>query len=346
MKKLNLIPVVFLLILVFGCHKDSLKSVKPATPPATTTPGTTSTTTNSLIADSVRIYAGMYEENPNITKPVIVNGPLSKAVFSGPMGMTMDAAGNLYVAEYWGDDIRKITPDGTVSTVSPYIDMPNYIAVDGSGKIYVTYDVIAQLMPNDSLQVIDNSGKIIGLTTDNNGNIYAATPTQILKLDPSTGKMVAYAGSLKTGAADGDISAASFTFIYSMAADKNGNLFVMDNNSIRIVNLAQGQVKTLALKGSADFINPMGIAVDQWDNVYVANYGTNSNGYILKITADGTVSNFAGSKQRATNAAGVVGQPQSVALEGPQGIFILPSGNILVSCYDNVIQEIVTHKEH
>ncbi len=332
MKKLNLIPALIALTLMFGCKKNP-DGVKP----------TTTTSTNSLIADSVTVYAGSFVANPNIVNPLATNGVLSSAAFGGPMGMTMDASGNLYVADYYSDDIRKITPGGMVSTISTGIDMPSYIAIDASGNLYVTFAQIDKVMPNGSLSMLSHAA-FIGLTADNNGNIYASTPTQIMKLDQLSGQMVPYAGTTTAGSADGAVSAASFTNIESLAADKSGNLFVMDGNSIRIINIAKGQVKTLTLKGSPQFANPQGIAVDQWDNVYVANYGNNADGFILKVTADGMVSNFAGNAQRPANAAGLSGQPLSVSFEGPQGIFILPSGNILVSCYDNVIQEIITHK--
>jgi uncharacterized protein YjiK len=157
--------------------------------------------------------------------------------------------------------------------------------------------------------------------------------------------MVVYAGTGASGSADGTLSTASFTNIESLAADKNGNLFAMDGNSIRSINMGTGQVHTLTLNTSQPFATPEGIAVDQWDNIYVVNYGNNADGYILKVATDGTVSNFAGNKQRPANAAGLSGQPQSVSFEGPQGIVILPSGNILISSYDNVIQEIVTHEQ-
>lgn len=334
MKKLNLIPILLAVALVIGCSKNSSNTVKPAT----------TTATNSLVADSVRVYAGAYNPNPNIVNPLVTNGLMSSAVFAGPMGMTMDASGNLYIADYYSDDIRKITPAGMVSTISTGMDMPSYIAMDASGNMYVTYVQIDKVMPNGSLNELSND-PFIGLTADNNGNIYSATPTQIMKLDQSSGKMDVYAGTGASGSADGAISTASFASIQSLAADKSGNLFAMDGNSIRIINIAKGQVQTLALKGSPLFVSPQDIAVDQWDNIYVVNYGNDADGFILKVAADGTVSNFAGNAKRPANAAGLSGQPLSVSFEGPQGIFILPSGNILVSCYDNVIQEIVTHKQ-
>src|SRR5436305_1234967 len=87
MKKLNLIPLLCLLTFVFGCKKNNPNTVKPSN----------ATTTNSLMADSVVVYAGSYDPNPNILTPVVANGALSSATFGGPMGMTMDAAGNLYI---------------------------------------------------------------------------------------------------------------------------------------------------------------------------------------------------------------------------------------------------------
>ena len=335
MKNLNLFLALFATGAIFGCKKSSLNAVKPST--------STSSLTNSLIADSVRIYAGKVAENP-----VELDGPLSKATFWGPGGMTLDASGNLYVGDYYGDDIRKITPDGMVSTISTGIDMPEYLAFDASGKLYMTYNKIVQVLPTGSLSLID-SANYDGLAADNSGNVYAATLQRIMKLDPSTGKMNVYAGTGKVGSTDGDLSTATFTYIEGITFDKKGNIFVLDSNSIRIVDVANSQVKTLTLKGSqSPFNNPQGLAVDQWDNVYVANYGDSNsgNGYILKITPDGTASNFAGNRQKSGNPGGLQGAAQSVSFDGATGIILLPSGNFLVGCMSgNVIQEIITHKQ-
>jgi hypothetical protein len=334
MKQLNLILAFFVAAAISGCTKSSLNSVKPTT-------STNSLSTNSLIADSVTIYAGKFEINP-----VEVDGPKLTALFWGPYALAQDASGNLFVGDYYGNDIRKITTDGMVSTYSKGIDMPEYLAFDASGNLYMTYNQIVKVASNGSLSLISNSN-YNGLTADNNGNIWGATQTQILKLNQSTGKMDLYAGVRAGGSADGDVSTASFTNIMSLAADKNGNLFVLDGNSIREINIAKGQVQTLTLKTQSPFSSPQAIAVDQWDNIYVTNYGDSSgNGYILKIGPDGTVSNFAGNKKTANSSSGLQGPAQSVSIDGPTGILLLPSGNFLVaSTSGNVIQEITTHKQ-
>lgn len=333
MKRLNLIMALSVAGLGFGCKKASINAVKPIT----------SSSTSSLIADSVTIYAGKAAENP-----VEVDGSLSTATFWGPGGMTLDASGNLYVGDYYGDDIRKITPGGVVSTISKGIDMPEYLAFDASGNLYMTYNKIVKVLPNGLLSLID-SANYNGLIADNSGNIYGATATQILKFNQSTGKMDLYAGLRTSGSADGDVGTASFTMIQGLAFDKNGNLYVLDGNSIRVVSIANGKVQTLVLKGSqSPFNNPQAIAVDQWDNVYVTNYGDSNvgNGNIVKIGPDGTATNFAGNKKTSGAAADLKGAAQSTVFNGPTGILILPSGNILVSSMSsNVIQEITTHQQ-
>jgi sugar lactone lactonase YvrE len=235
-----------------------------------------------------------------------------------------------------------------VSTISSGIDMPEYLAFDASGNLYMTYNKIVHVSSTGSLSLIDNAN-YDGLAADNSGNIYAATLQRIMKLNPSTGKMDVFVGTGKVGSDDGGLSTATFTYIEGITFDKNGNIYVLDGNSIRIVDIAKSQVKTLTLKGSqSPFNNPQGLAVDQWDNVYVANYGDSNsgNGYILKITPDGSVSNFAGNRQKSGNPGGLQGAAQSVSFDGATGIILLPSGNFLVSCMSgNVIQKITTHKQ-
>lgn len=335
MKNLTLISCLFLATLIFGCSKSA---VKPSTSTTTTTT-TTTASTNSLVADSVTVYAGLMKMNPTI-----VNSTKMSSTFSGPVGMAVDASGNLFVAEYNSDDIRKISTNGMVSTISTGIDMPEYLAFDASGNLYVTFGQLDKVSSSGVLSKVGN-GIFFGLAADKTGNIYAATQTQIMKLDQTSGKLVAYAGTGTAGMADGALTSASFTNIISMAADQNGNLYVLDGTSIRVVSTTK--VQTLALKQSNPFSNPQGIAVDQWDNVYVANYGGSgvANGYILEIGPDGTVSNFAGSGKTATTTSSLSGTAQSASFYGASGITILPSGNMLVSSYGNVIQEIFTHNK-
>ncbi len=122
-----------------------------------------------------------------------------------------------------------------------------------------------------------------------------------------------FAGSGEAGFQNGNLSTAQFSGLEQMAYDKNGNLLVCDalNNRIRKIDPA-GNVTTFAGSGTAglvngnkalaQFNNPLGIAIDDNNNVYI---GDNMNFVIRKIDNSGNVTTYAGSgKQGYTDSGG------------------------------------------
>ena len=115
-----------------------------------------------------------------------------------------------------------------------------------------------------------------------------------------------FAGTGVSGFLDGTIKTAQFAGIEQMAYDKKGNLLVCDalNNRIRKID-TEGNVTTFAGSGTPGFVNgdiataqfnhPLGIAVDNFNNVYVAD---NLNFAVRKIDAFGNVTTYAGSGER------------------------------------------------
>jgi len=158
------------------------------------------------------------------------------------------------------------------------------------------------------------------------------------------------AGS-SSGDADGTGSTAAFSGPHGIDVDKDGNVFVSDagNNKIRKITPA-GVVTTLAGTGapgandgpgaSATFITPIGLAVDNSGNVYVAegnatlvdNNGMHpGNNKIRKITPNGTVSTFAGSGNNgSTNGVGT-----AASFSNPYGLRCDSNGNLYVTEVSN-----------
>lgn len=147
------------------------------------------------------------------------DGPRLKANFSYLSGLTFDANGNLYVADWGNNAIRKIDTQGNVTTLAGST-VPGYL--DGKGT--------AARFSNPT-----------GIVADAGGNIYVAEPINnvIRKVTPN-GIVSTFAGIPKTiGNSDGNLMTATFNAPTNIAIDKNGILYVTDrgNKSIRKIGL-------------------------------------------------------------------------------------------------------------
>jgi len=173
------------------------------------------------------------------------DGMGTAASFFDPTGVAADAAGNVYVADYGNNLIRKINPQGVVTTLAGankndgYFNSPTGITVDAAGNVYVAD------YRNDRVEQINASGQLItvahlyypsGLALRAGGTMYAALPlnNQVWQIN-SDGISVSIAGSGTQGADNGIGSAASFYSPSGIAADLAGNMYIADsgNNLIR-----------------------------------------------------------------------------------------------------------------
>jgi len=266
------------------------------------------------------------------------DGERGAARFNCPHGITIDTAGNLYVTDYFNNRIRKVTPQGEVSTFAGG-DSTNSDGdfADGQGSNA-------------------RFAHPVGITIDTAGNLYVADAgnNRIRKVTPE-GEVSTLAGSDEMGFADGTGAAARFKCPYGIAIDAAGNLYVADtyNNRIRKVTM-QGEVSTLAGSDSpigkldfadgegsvARFYNPRDIAVDAAGNLYVADEG---NSRIRKITPDGWVSTLAGEGD-GFDGSFADGQGSAARFNGPYGIAIDAAGNLYVADEENQCVRKVTQK--
>jgi sugar lactone lactonase YvrE len=251
----------------------------------------------------------------------IEDGTGAAASFWSPASVTVDGAGNLFVAEPH-DIIRKITPAGDVTTLAGKVGSTG--SADGTGA--------AASFNNPT-----------GVAADGTGNLFVADYQNctIRKITPA-GAVTTLAGTPGlSGSADGTGAAASFKNPTGVAVDGLGNVFVADssNHTIRKITPA-GAVTTLAgtpgSTGSGDgtgaaarFQFPTGVAVDGAGNVFVADAGNHN---IRKITPGGTVTTLAGAwglsgSADGTGAAASFSNPNGVAVDGARNVFVADSGN-------------------
>ena len=305
-----------------------------------------------------------------------VDGRGSAAQFDKPTGITIDAAGNLYVADSWNDSIRKVTLKGKVSTFvsgtkttdafgyadgqgsAARFNSPVGITIDAAGNLYVAdsdNERIRKITPQGEVSTLAGSGESnivdgqgsaaqfsypCGIAMDAAGNLYVADTRnhRIRRITP-TGDVSTFAGGGRTGLkgggfVDGQGSAARFNWPDDVAVDAAGNLYVADrdNNCIRKVT-PTGEVSTFAGSGeqgdadgrgrAAQFDDPRSIVMDAAGNLYVADAG---NDRIRKISPKGEVSTFVGSTEGCVD-----GQGSAAKFCIPSGIAIDAAGNLYVA---------------
>lgn len=279
------------------------------------------------------------------------------AQFIRPHGLGLDAAGNIYVADFYNHRIRKITPEGVVSKVagsgvegsqdgpanSATFSEPADVAVDPTGNIYVAeHSRIRKITPSGVVSTVASKSPIntsmtpAGLASDKQGNIFVADRSNacIWKITPS-GSMTLFAGGPVTGFENGPGVSAKFNAPTSVAIDKDGNLYVTDliNNAIRKIT-PSAEVSTLAGGGSpafadgtaaaAKFNYPEDIAVDAEGNVYVGDEG---NERVRKITPAGVVTTLAGTGEPGYKE----GDPATAKFYAPWGVAVDAKGIIYVA---------------
>ena len=253
------------------------------------------------------------------------DGTGSNARFNGPDGAAaVDTAGNLYLADYNNNTIRKITPAGAVTTLAGLAGSSG--ANDGFGSVARFY--------NPSGLAVDSAGDVFIADTENDTIREGLLPI----IPPPITTFAGLAGS--SGSTDGTGSNARFNQPTSVALDIAGNVYVADyyNATVRMIN-PSGTVTTLAGQagtvGSANgsgsaarFYNPSGVTVDNSYNVYVADQG---NYTIRKITG-GVVSTLAGLAGSAGSADGTGSAarfyyPAAVAVDGAGNVYVADGGN-------------------
>lgn len=242
-----------------------------------------------------------------------INGMGTAASFYNPNSVTLDGAGNIYVADYNNGAVRKITPAGLVSTLAGGSGLGG--SQNGTGSVATFHGAWA-------------------VAADASGNVYVADNfNNMIRRVTSTGVVTTFAGIKQPGSVDGPGPGASFHMPLGVAVDATNNVYVADsyNNLIRKIT-PSGVVSTLAGSGTmgktdgvgaaASFYMPHGLAVDGSGNVYVADMG---NYAVRKITPTGTVTTLA-------DATAIYGSPSGTGLNpgfgGISGIAVDVGGNV------------------
>lgn len=237
-------------------------------------------------------------------------GPAQNASLYFPDGVAIDANGNMFIADFSNQVIRKVDGSGTISTFAPDQAAPSLMTIDSAGNLYVAetpYCRISRFAPDGTSSVIVGALGQCGF----NGDGIQATEAQL-------------------------------NYPYGVALDSKGNLYIGDslNNRVRMVDTS-GVIHTIAGNGTCGFsgdggpgtsamlCSPSGVAVDATGNLYVADW---SNNRVRKVDAGGTIGTIAGTGSALYNGNGLPASQTNIL---PFSVAVGPSGNVYVVDYAN-----------
>ncbi len=259
-------------------------------------------------------------------------GPATLAQLAHPLGLAIDAAGNLFIADADNDRIRKVAVDGTITTVAG-------IGVARSGLRGFAGDggsaVVAMLhYPN-------------GVAVDESGSIYIADTgnRRIRKVDPA-GTITTIAGTGDTGQpGDGALArSAHLAWPFGMTFDAAANLYIVDRNQHRVrMRDPKGIITTVAgngvggfsgdggLASSASLRRPQGIALDPSGNIVIAD---TFNNRVRRVDRTGVITTIAGDGRNTSSGDG--GPAALASLGLPNGPAFDAAGNLYVAAQDRI----------
>ena len=257
------------------------------------------------------------------------DGSVEVARFSSPRDVAIDAAGAIYVVDGGNKRIRKITPDGMVTTVA---------GADQDGRTSVSRDGFADeaLFSFPTRVAFNPAGDLLIV----DGNL-------IRRLSPG-GWVSTFAGGGQ-GFRDGPRETARFWNLRDIAVDNAGNVFVIDghtgnisgqqfSDAIRMID-TEGTVRTilasppLALGGALG--HPLGIAPAGDGAVYVANTALHQ---IIRVTSDGRIERVAGTGQEGhvngARSGARFSLPGALAVSGDGILFVADQEATVIRAVD------------
>lgn len=286
-------------------------------------------------------------------------GPATSAALNGPVAIAADSSGNLYIADRHNNRIRMVNSAGVISTLTGS-SLPGGVAVDPSGNVFIAdsgNNRIRMVTPAGVISIVAGNGTAgfsgdggpataaqlvlpVDVSVDAGGNVFVADQGNYrIRAVNSAGIINTVAGVSDEGRS---AMSAQFFFPNSIAADRNGDLFIADSDIHRIRKITpDGLLITVAGNGtpgssgdggsatSAQLYYPAGITVDNAGNLYIAD---TRNQRVRKVTPDGIITTVAGNGGGNGDGDGVPAlqaqlvEPGSVAVDAAGNVFIAETG--------------------
>ena len=262
-------------------------------------------------------------------------GPATGAQIDNPFGVVRGPDGAIWFCEYTGQRIRRVAPDGTISTMAG-TGQKGYSG-DGGPALKATFN-----LPHE-------------IRFDKEGNYYLTDMTNhaIRRVDAKTGIITTFAGTGKAGYSGdgGPADKAELKQPHSLQFGSDGHLYICDigNHVIRCVDMKTKIITTFAGTGKAGVTpdgapikgtplkGPRSMDVDKDGNFWLA---TREGNQVFKIDPKaGIIHHIAGTGKSGFTGHG--GPAKDALLSGPKGIAVAPDGNVwLADCESHSIRMI------
>lgn len=252
------------------------------------------------------------------------NGPATSAQLNTPLGIALDAAGNLYIADGNNNRVRKVDTSGTITT----------FAGNGTGSFGGDNGPATSAQLFGPFSVLVDQGDVFIADTGNN---------RIRKVDAGgTITTIAGDGTAGFGGDNGPAINAQFNTPLALAADSAHNLYIADYSNGSIRKIVGSTIFTVAGNGangyggdngaatSAQLNSPRGLVVDSAGNLFIAD---TTNSRVRKVDTNGIITTIAGNGNAVFSgdggllASAQVSTPQAIAVYPGVGLMLADTGN-------------------
>ena len=248
------------------------------------------------------------------------NGPATSAQLSEPTGIAVDSAGNLYIADFENNRVRKVS-NGVITTVA------------GSGTQGFSGDNGAATSAGLYYPA--------GVAVDSAGDLYIADYYNSRIRKVSNGVIATVAGGGSSLGDNGPATSAQLNFPESVAVDSAGNLYIPIAINSLVRKVSGGVITAVAGNGTWGFSGDNGpatsaqlslapgpgssVAVDSAGSLYIADWGNNR----IREVSGGVITTVAGNGTQGSS--GDNGPATSAELNGPAAIAVDSAGNLYIA---------------